>query len=69
MATRKTNGRDDTAHGARGSTRELVAAQAEQVAPTAGAIARITDEVAEGADTQVRSLDAPSSGSTRWRRR
>ena len=58
MATRKVNGRP--ARVAHTFDSRLVLSQAEQVVTTAGAIARISDEVSEGADTQVRSLDRRS---------
>ena len=61
MATRtKTNGRANGSR--RGFDPSLVAAQTDQLTAAAHAIARITDEVSEGADTQVRSLDATLSG-------
>ena len=50
MATRKSNGRVAPA----ASTPRLVLSQAEQVVTTAGTIARISDEVSEGAESQTR---------------
>ena len=65
MASRspKANGR---AHGAVNGRRpaldaRMVATQAEQVTASAIAIARITDDVSNGAETQIRSLDGTMS--------
>ena len=52
MATRKSNGRVAPAFDTR-----LVLSQAEQVVTTAGTIARISDEVSEGTESQTRALD------------
>src|SRR5215213_755194 len=55
MATRKVNGRASRV--APQFDSHLVIAQAEQVVTAAGAISRITQEVADGADAQLRTTD------------
>ena len=61
MATRKTNPalvKAAAGNGAGGGIdTQMVLSQAEQVAATAGTIARLNEEVSEGADAQLRSLD------------
>jgi len=55
MAIRKINGTRSAA--APRFDSQVVLAQAEQVTATAGVLARITDDVAAGADEQTRALD------------
>ncbi|HZA36090.1 MAG TPA: hypothetical protein VE505_14235, partial [Vicinamibacterales bacterium] len=60
----KTNGRTNGAvpRSRPGLDARVVAAQAEQVATAVTALARITEDVSEQAETQVRSLDGTLSG-------
>src|SRR6478752_7587657 len=62
MARRKPNGRAGSARSTF-DTRQVVS-EAEQVTAAASAIARITSEVSDGADLQVRSLDRMLGGVT-----
>src|SRR5215510_5395165 len=57
MAMRKVNGRASRAAHTSPFDTQLVLAQARQVTSTAGTLARITDQVAEGAEEQTRALD------------
>src|SRR5262245_50288811 len=57
MAMRKVNGRSSRAAQRSPFDTQLVLTQARQVTSTAGTLARITDQVAEGAEEQTRALD------------
>src|SRR4029453_895926 len=58
MAMRKINGRPSrAAQRTSPFDTQLVLARARQVTSTAGALARVTDQVAEGAEEQTRALD------------
>ena len=60
MAKQKINGRASRVAPATGS--RIVLAQAQQVTTAAGAISRIADEVADGAEQQIRAIDRATSG-------
>src|SRR5687767_16040585 len=62
MAIRKVNGRASRV--APVFDTRFVVAQAEQVTAAAGLISRITEEVAAGSESQIRSLDSAVAGVT-----
>jgi len=60
MATRKINGRESRLAPRFDSA--VILTSARQVASAAGTISRVSDEVFEGAEAQVRTLDRATSG-------